>query len=179
MNVFDSVAHSMTTIATGGFSTHNVSIGFLDNSNIEIFGSLFMILGSLPFNSYHENPEYAKNILLSEAIVLMIGQIADMPASPEDDNEDGEDSPLTTDNNSDEVREELTAAQKKLPQGLQDAIAKKQGGKKEETAEQVTEDQDLEKAETVPCNFYVFLDVFFSGFYRSVIKDRIAVGAVL
>ena len=76
---------------------------------------------SLPFNSYHEHPEYAKNILLSEAIVLMIGQIADedMPAKPDDGNEDGDDSPLTTDNNSDEVREELTAAQKKLPAGLQ------------------------------------------------------------
>ena len=32
---------------------------------------------SLPFNSYHEHPEYAKNILLSEAVVLMIGQIPD------------------------------------------------------------------------------------------------------
>ena len=29
MTVFDSVCHSMTTIATGGFSTHNDSIGFL------------------------------------------------------------------------------------------------------------------------------------------------------
>ena len=32
---------------------------------------------SLPFNSYHEHPEYAKNILLSEAVILMIGQIPD------------------------------------------------------------------------------------------------------
>ena len=32
---------------------------------------------SLPFNSYHQHPEYAKNILLSEAIVLMIGQVPD------------------------------------------------------------------------------------------------------
>jgi len=32
---------------------------------------------SLPFNSYHQHPEYAKNILLSEAVVLMIGQIDD------------------------------------------------------------------------------------------------------
>ena len=29
MSIFDAVAHSMTTIATGGFSTHNDSIGFL------------------------------------------------------------------------------------------------------------------------------------------------------
>ena len=29
MSIFDSISHSMTTIATGGFSTHNDSIGFL------------------------------------------------------------------------------------------------------------------------------------------------------
>ena len=29
MTIFDSVSHAMTTIATGGFSTHNDSIGFL------------------------------------------------------------------------------------------------------------------------------------------------------
>ena len=44
MSVFDSVAHSMTTLATRGFSTHNESIGF-SNSNIEIVASIFIILG--------------------------------------------------------------------------------------------------------------------------------------
>ena len=52
MTVFDSVCHAMTTIATGGFSTHNDSIGFFKNSNIEIVASLFIILGSIPFISY-------------------------------------------------------------------------------------------------------------------------------
>ena len=52
MTIFDSVCHSMTTIATGGFSTHNDSIGFFKNSNIEIVASLFIILGSIPFISY-------------------------------------------------------------------------------------------------------------------------------
>jgi trk system potassium uptake protein TrkH len=52
MTIFDSVCHSMTTIATGGFSTHNDSIGFFKNSNIEIIASLFIILGSIPFISY-------------------------------------------------------------------------------------------------------------------------------
>jgi trk system potassium uptake protein TrkH len=42
----------MTTIATGGFSTHNESIGFFSNSNIEIVASVFIILGSIPFISY-------------------------------------------------------------------------------------------------------------------------------
>ena len=29
MSIFDSISHAMTTIATGGFSTHNYSIGFI------------------------------------------------------------------------------------------------------------------------------------------------------
>ena len=52
MTVFDSVSHAMTTIATGGFSTHNDSIGFFKNSNIEITASIFIVLGSIPFISY-------------------------------------------------------------------------------------------------------------------------------
>ena len=36
MNIFDSVAHSMTTIATGGFSTYSSSIGHFQNPKIEI-----------------------------------------------------------------------------------------------------------------------------------------------
>jgi trk system potassium uptake protein TrkH len=52
MNIFDSVSHAMTTIATGGFSTHNESIGFFKSSNIEIVASIFIVLGSIPFISY-------------------------------------------------------------------------------------------------------------------------------
>ena len=52
MTIFDSVSHAMTTIATGGFSTHNDSIGFFKNPNIEIVASIFIILGSIPFISY-------------------------------------------------------------------------------------------------------------------------------
>jgi trk system potassium uptake protein len=52
MNFFDSIAHSMTTIATGGFSTHNESIGYFKNSNIEVVATIFIILGSIPFITY-------------------------------------------------------------------------------------------------------------------------------
>ena len=52
MTIFDSISHSMTTIATGGFSTHDDSIGFFKNSYIEIVSSIFIILGSIPFISY-------------------------------------------------------------------------------------------------------------------------------
>jgi len=52
MSVFDSIAHSMTTIATGGFSTHNNSIEYFKSSNIEIIATIFIVLGSIPFISY-------------------------------------------------------------------------------------------------------------------------------
>ena len=46
---FDSVAHGMTIIATGGFSTKDMSIGFFDSVYIEVVTIFFMILSSLPF----------------------------------------------------------------------------------------------------------------------------------
>ena len=52
MNTFDSITHSMTTIATGGFSNYNESIGFFNSFSIEISAMVFIILGSLPFIAY-------------------------------------------------------------------------------------------------------------------------------
>ena len=52
MNFFDSLTHSMTTIATGGFSNYNESIGFFNSFSIEISAMIFIILGSLPFIAY-------------------------------------------------------------------------------------------------------------------------------
>ena len=66
MSVFDSIAHSMTTLATGGFSTHNDSIGFFENPNIEITASLFIILGSIPFITYLKFIKGNKKIFLED-----------------------------------------------------------------------------------------------------------------
>tara|TARA_Y100001970_G_scaffold235743_1_gene294955 strand:+ start:14291 stop:15736 length:1446 start_codon:yes stop_codon:yes gene_type:complete len=52
MNYFDSLTHSMTTIATGGFSNYNDSIGYFNNALIEINAIIFVILGSVPFIAY-------------------------------------------------------------------------------------------------------------------------------
>ncbi len=52
MSIFDSICHAMTTIATGGYSTHNDSIGFFKSSYIEIISSIFIVLGSIPFIAY-------------------------------------------------------------------------------------------------------------------------------
>jgi len=66
MTIFDSVCHAMTTIATGGFSTHNDSIGFFKNSYIEIIASFFIILGSIPFISYLKFTQGNRKIFFSD-----------------------------------------------------------------------------------------------------------------
>ena len=52
MTGFDAMAHAMTTIATGGFSTHDASLGFFDDTRIDLTATCFMLIGSLPFVLY-------------------------------------------------------------------------------------------------------------------------------
>ena len=67
MNIFDSIAHAMTTIATGGFSTYTDSIGYFQNSKIEIVAIVFIILGSLPFISYLKFVKGNKKIFFEDS----------------------------------------------------------------------------------------------------------------
>jgi len=52
MSGFDAIAHAMTTIATGGFSTKDGSIGAIDNFGVDVIATLGMIMGGLPFILY-------------------------------------------------------------------------------------------------------------------------------
>lgn len=52
MSAFDALAHAMTTIATGGFSTSDSSIGKFDSYAIDMISTVFMIIGSIPFIIY-------------------------------------------------------------------------------------------------------------------------------
>tara|TARA_Y100000022_G_scaffold195949_1_gene202264 strand:- start:437 stop:1447 length:1011 start_codon:yes stop_codon:yes gene_type:complete len=67
MNYFDSLTHSMTTIATGGFSNYNESIGFFNNVSIEISAMIFIILGSLPFIAYIKFIGGNRKILINDS----------------------------------------------------------------------------------------------------------------
>jgi len=67
MNVFDSIAHSMTTIATGGFSTYSDSIGHFQNPKIEIISIIFIISGSLPFIAYIKFFKGEKKIFMQDS----------------------------------------------------------------------------------------------------------------
>ena len=66
MKFFDSLTHSMTTIATGGFSNYNESIGYFNNIKIEIVSMIFIILGSIPFISYIKFLSGKKNIFYTD-----------------------------------------------------------------------------------------------------------------
>lgn len=52
MNLLDATVHAMTTVATGGFSNHDLSLGYFDNPRIDMIATVFMIIGSLPFLLY-------------------------------------------------------------------------------------------------------------------------------
>ena len=52
MGGFDAWTHAMTTIATGGFSTHDGSIGHFASPVIEAIATIFMLAGALPFVLY-------------------------------------------------------------------------------------------------------------------------------
>ena len=52
MAVDDAVIHAMTTVATGGFSTKDASIGYFNSAGVEWIAIVFMFLGSIPFLLY-------------------------------------------------------------------------------------------------------------------------------
>ena len=66
MSYFDSLTHSMTTIATGGFSNYNESIGHFKSISIEISSMFFIILGSLPFIAYIKFLNGNRKIFISD-----------------------------------------------------------------------------------------------------------------
>ncbi len=49
MNLFDAVGHSFSTVAIGGFSTHDASIGYFENRTIEMIAVLFMLISGVNF----------------------------------------------------------------------------------------------------------------------------------
>ncbi|MFL2895611.1 MAG: TrkH family potassium uptake protein [Candidatus Pelagibacter sp.] len=71
MNFFDSLTHSMTTIATGGFSNYDQSIGYFNNPYIEITSIIFILLGSIPFILYIKFISDDKKIIFKDEQVKL------------------------------------------------------------------------------------------------------------
>ena len=53
MSFFDAVSHSMSTVAIGGFSTHNESIGYFNSTFIELICIIFMLLAACSFTLHY------------------------------------------------------------------------------------------------------------------------------
>lgn len=50
MDAFDAICHSFSTIAIGGFSTHDASMGYFSNHAIELVAVVFMLLSAANFS---------------------------------------------------------------------------------------------------------------------------------
>ncbi|EXJ13499.1 TrkH family potassium uptake protein [Imhoffiella purpurea] len=69
MNTFDAIGHAFATVSTGGFSTHDASLGYFDSPLIEAIAIFFMLAGGVnftihfiawrkrKFNDYFKDPE--------------------------------------------------------------------------------------------------------------------------
>jgi trk system potassium uptake protein TrkH len=53
MNLFDAVGHSFSTLATGGYSTHDASIGFFNSVPIEVVATIFTLISGISFNEHY------------------------------------------------------------------------------------------------------------------------------
>ncbi len=54
MSWFDAVCHTFATLATGGFSTMNASIGYYNSWSVDLVIILFMVLAGLNFGLYYQ-----------------------------------------------------------------------------------------------------------------------------
>jgi trk system potassium uptake protein TrkH len=50
MDAFDAISHSFSTIAIGGFSTHDASIGYFNSPSVEIVAIVFMLIAGVNFS---------------------------------------------------------------------------------------------------------------------------------
>ena len=88
MSFFDALSHSFSTVAIGGFSTHDASIGFFDSTAIQFIAIVFMLLSGINFalhftsirnrslRPYQRDAEFRTYILvLSVVSVITIGYL--------------------------------------------------------------------------------------------------------
>ena len=87
MSLFDAVAHSMSTVSTGGFSTHDASLGYFDSEAVELIAIVFMLAGAINFSihylawrdhslaAYWRDPEVRTFLLFVVTVVAVVSLI--------------------------------------------------------------------------------------------------------
>lgn len=71
MTKFDAMVHAMTTLSTGGFTTHDASLGYYQNPAMECVAILFMILAGMPFVLYIKTIQGSRFALLRDQQVRL------------------------------------------------------------------------------------------------------------
>jgi trk system potassium uptake protein TrkH len=78
MTPFDAVAHSMSTVSTGGFSTHDASLAFYDSKAVEVVAMIFMLAGAINFSVHYlvwrrYNPlSYLRDIEVRSFLIIVM-----------------------------------------------------------------------------------------------------------
>ena len=70
MGIFDAICHAFSTVAIGGFSTHDLSIGYFNSATIDLVAIFFMFVAGINFSlhfyawryvsikHYNQDPEF-------------------------------------------------------------------------------------------------------------------------
>lgn len=76
MDPFDAVAHALTTLATGGYSTHDLSLGYWDSPAIDLVAILFMLAGAVPFVLYVKLFRRERDVLRDRQVRTLLAVLA-------------------------------------------------------------------------------------------------------
>lgn len=83
MSAFDAIGHSFSTVAIGGFSTHDTSIGYYNSPLIEMICLVFMLLSGINFalhftawryrsiSSYWQDPECRSYLMILLGLIVI------------------------------------------------------------------------------------------------------------
>ena len=74
MGVFDAATHAMTTLSTGGYSNYDSSFGHFQSPFLQWTGTVFMLLGGLPF-AWYIRAAYRRQFR-SEQVVWLLRTLA-------------------------------------------------------------------------------------------------------
>ena len=78
MTGFDAINHAMTTLSTGGFSTHDASFAYFEPRSLHAVAIAFMVAGAIPFVAYMKFLDGDRSIFLRDPqvrslLVLLTG----------------------------------------------------------------------------------------------------------
>lgn len=78
MSAFDAINHAFTTVATGGYSTHDASLAYFESPLIEMVAIVFMLIGAVNFSlhylfmSGHGLKLYFKDVELRVFLIILV-----------------------------------------------------------------------------------------------------------